>query len=279
MSSGTSARRRRLLSPASSLEVAFTLNLVLDEQSPATSDESASALAAKALVANVAGVIKNKVDDGTIISDLVANINAEDPSAATVSFSVDQAKSNVKLGTMETTTTTELVKPAPSPGEPAPAEDDALLTWIVVPVAVCVNILILASAAFLIYRKRSGVGRGEGARGSSNASISVETMPATSTGRSAMHRNLTRDDVAAATRGMGSSAVAAGPTRQLNSLTTDELVPLLEGCNFNANIVASFLSNGITGADLAFINDATELLVLGKWWLGPSVCYVVLGMN
>ena len=57
---------------------------------------------------------------------------------------------------------------------------------------------------------------------------------------------------------------------QLNSLTTDELVPLLEGCNFNANIVASFLSNGITGADLAFINDATELLVLGKWWLGPS---------
>ena len=130
MGSGTAARRRRLSSPvsSSSLEVAFTLNLVLDEQGGASNDESANALAAKALVATVANVIKDKVDDGSITSDLIANIVAKDPgSTAKVTFSVNKAKSNVKLDTMESTT--ELVKPFPSPQEPVSGEDGTLLTF------------------------------------------------------------------------------------------------------------------------------------------------------
>jgi hypothetical protein len=223
MSSGTAARRRRLLSPVSSLEVAFTLNLVLDEQSGASNDESANALAAKALVATVADVIKDKVDDGSITSDLIANIVAKDPgSTAKVTFSVDKAKSNLKLDTMESTT--ELVKPIPSPQEPAPGEDGTLLTFILIGVAVCCSVLAFAAAILLLYRKGSDMGRGEGARGSSNADINVGIMPTTSTARSGMHRNLTRDDATAATstrrgrctRGTDSATVTAG--RRVSSI-------------------------------------------------------------
>ena len=282
MGSGTNARRRRrLLSPAApSLEVAFTVNLVLDEQYGASNDESANAVAAKALVANVADVIKNKVNDDTMIGDLMTNILAKDPSTPTVVFSVDHAKSNAKLSTMVSSTL--LVKPTPSPREPD--EDETHLTWIIVVVAISCTILACAAAVCLLYRKRSGVGHAHGEGGGSwstppsNAGTEFEMAPTTSAGRSRMHRNLTRDDAVATTRSTtrgvrgargargarGSrGASAAAPTRQLSSLTTDELVPLLESCNFNANIVDMFVGNDITGADLAFINDASELLVLG----------------
>ena len=204
MGSGTNARRRRrLLSPAApSLEVAFTVNLVLDEQYGASNDESANAVAAKALVANVADVIKNKVNDDTMIGDLMTNILAKDPSTPTVVFSVDHAKSNAKLSTMVSSTL--LVKPTPSPREPD--EDETHLTWIIVVVAISCTILACAAAVCLLYRKRSGVGHAHGEGGGSwstppsNAGTEFEMAPTTSAGRSRMHRNLTRDDAVATTR-------------------------------------------------------------------------------